>query len=66
MRTLSIFAKVLLTNKGQLEMAMGRIARLMAAVFAAGLIYTPAAAQQIFVYPTKCLSTKFLIRKNRL
>ncbi len=34
-------------------MAMGRIARLMAAVFAAGLIYTPAAAQQIFVYPTK-------------
>ena len=34
-------------------MAMGRISRLMAAVFAAGLIYTPAAAQQIFVYPTR-------------
>ena len=34
-------------------MAMGRMTRLMAAAFAAGLIYTPAAAQQIFMYPTK-------------
>ena len=34
-------------------MTIGQIARLMAVVFAAGFICTPAAAQQIFIYPTK-------------
>lgn len=34
-------------------MVVGRVARVMAAIFAAGLICAPAVAQQIFIYPTE-------------
>ncbi len=43
-------------------MPIGRIARIMAVVFAAGFISTPAVAQQLFVYPTKGQSPE---RQNR-